>query len=1192
MKVKKHSKLLSLLLAFAVLLSMMPRDFSAAAEELTIKMRPESQLMKPRTDKNPINMVEGEGINVGAMVTDSTGFEVTEEDPDFGDDIIVYQNLKWESDDPEGLKVDGQGTHVALKAEKKGDYTVTVTYPPVFGKTFKELEIKVNVKEGTPPEEPVVKVVAVDPPEKINIGDTAEISFKGYDQFDNEKPVNIKLLSVSPGNFLEASVVDNKLQVKGLKEGKNFIRVGSEDNASAAEAGFWIEVVDPDPTIFDVDDATNTLKGFKGGKTFNNPTELDIPAQVKGVDIKHIGKDAFKFSTMSSVTKIKNRITKLTLPEGLEDTASMAFQGNDIKEITIPSTMTKIGERMLFGNENLTNVNFAVTENLKTIDKGAFYNTALETVTIPKGVTLIGAETFKGTNMKSIDIPDTVTEIGKQAFALAMFEEFTLPENVTTAGDELFFRNFAEKTGQNGGTLRFTKVFDSKKILTPFKANGIVNPQPVTVKYENEADASIKDPEVVTGFEKYIVKKKSGEYKFETAAGDKHFYKDYMNPFEGSLSTHAYDKDIADKILGENYYREDETYEFNAPDIEGYTTPAVITKKITKGDHEVVFKYQPLPDCNITVKGEGISVSPGTENLKASTQVSLVVHEPVNKKLDKLIVDGKDVKADAEYNGIDYLYSFKIMKDTEIEAVYEDEEVENKFVFKADKNNLSIGEKAVYTLEYRGKALTLPHDEINLSSTDDEMFRFDHDKKLIIPRKAGKGTLTASLKNHPEIKADVKFDIKPIKVNISLQGDKKTIFHRTEVTIDKLYLKGDVDYYKDLELNEASPLIALSELLRSNGLNPGDKTVLDCSDDGTWMKVIANDKFEPGEINEYGSFMFTHNGKLAGNGIGQEPLNEDDSVVVYYDPDYRDASKVANFEKTFYEIKEGEEAEFILHGYKDRWVQEGTEWVHYVDFDGPLEGAKLEITDPEGKITLTEDKTDAEGKIKYKFNKKGEYFVSAVQEGAGHAAFSRPAAKVAVKEAASPPSPGPTPNPTPQPQPNPTPQPDDKDDPIKLEEKKGSKLSIGKEVEKKLAEGKIEYLELIVKEASIKLSPENFKSVYAEGKGNSYFKVRILNKNKAGLSKKAEKIVKGKKIYALKLVVSGKSIKRLKEKTEISLPYKAPKKSKKAGFYAVDLSNRNKLIKAKYDKASKKLVFMSKNIGKYGITTKIKAKKK
>ena len=57
MKVKKHSKLLSLLLAFAVLLSMMPRDFSAAAEELTIKMRPESQLMKPRTDKNPINII-------------------------------------------------------------------------------------------------------------------------------------------------------------------------------------------------------------------------------------------------------------------------------------------------------------------------------------------------------------------------------------------------------------------------------------------------------------------------------------------------------------------------------------------------------------------------------------------------------------------------------------------------------------------------------------------------------------------------------------------------------------------------------------------------------------------------------------------------------------------------------------------------------------------------------------------------------------------------------------------------------------------------------------------------------------------------------------------------------------------------------------------------------------------------------
>ena len=72
--------------------------------------------------------------------------------------------------------------------------------------------------------------------------------------------------------------------------------------------------------------------------------------------------------------------------------ASSAFTGSEITKVTIPASITKIGN--------------AAFKNCKK----------LKTVTIGKNVTQIGNESFRGTSVAKITIPSKVTKIGKKAF--------------------------------------------------------------------------------------------------------------------------------------------------------------------------------------------------------------------------------------------------------------------------------------------------------------------------------------------------------------------------------------------------------------------------------------------------------------------------------------------------------------------------------------------------------------------------------------------------------------------------------------------------------------------------------------------------------------------------------------------------------------------------------------------------------
>ena len=123
----------------------------------------------------------------------------------------------------------------------------------------------------------------------------------------------------------------------------------------------------------------------------------------------------------------------LNVPTGVTALGNKVLMGNTtIKEVTIPSTLTVFG-----GTPNATGTGAS---------GGFFYQSAVEKVTLPEGLTEIPAATFnQAANLKEVNIPSSVKTIGINAFAGSGLETLTIPETVTSIGYGAF-RDMANLT--------------------------------------------------------------------------------------------------------------------------------------------------------------------------------------------------------------------------------------------------------------------------------------------------------------------------------------------------------------------------------------------------------------------------------------------------------------------------------------------------------------------------------------------------------------------------------------------------------------------------------------------------------------------------------------------------------------------------------------------------------------------------
>ena len=108
-----------------------------------------------------------------------------------------------------------------------------------------------------------------------------------------------------------------------------------------------------------------------------------------------------------------------------------------LESVTIPETVTDIGDGAFFGCSSLKNIN--IPNSVTTIGKRAFQDCGFTNVTIPNGVTVIDDHTFWGCPLTSIEIPNGVIKIGDAAFAeCTSLESITIPETVIKIGDFVF----------------------------------------------------------------------------------------------------------------------------------------------------------------------------------------------------------------------------------------------------------------------------------------------------------------------------------------------------------------------------------------------------------------------------------------------------------------------------------------------------------------------------------------------------------------------------------------------------------------------------------------------------------------------------------------------------------------------------------------------------------------------------------
>ena len=151
-------------------------------------------------------------------------------------------------------------------------------------------------------------------------------------------------------------------------------------------------------------------------------------------------KDRVKVEVPQTVKRIASQafinrlgMKEIILPDGLETVGDAAFMGcTALTTLTIPHTVTAVGKRLCWGCHSLQKV--ILPQSIKEVPQFAFFSCDLREVSLPEGIKKIGEHAF-GANftMKSVFMPNSVRSIGMSAFEKCeSLEDIHLPERLNT----------------------------------------------------------------------------------------------------------------------------------------------------------------------------------------------------------------------------------------------------------------------------------------------------------------------------------------------------------------------------------------------------------------------------------------------------------------------------------------------------------------------------------------------------------------------------------------------------------------------------------------------------------------------------------------------------------------------------------------------------------------------------------------
>ena len=175
-------------------------------------------------------------------------------------------------------------------------------------------------------------------------------------------------------------------------------------------------------SINEVDDAYEKVYGNFGytiredGITINKylgtESDVDIPSQIEGIIVTHIGNSAFWKNETIQTVHIPNTVKRID--EGSSDTEFYngycgAFKDcTNLRAITIPGSVEIIGKLAFSGCTSLTEV--ILGNGLQVINNEAFSGCiVLESLELPSTLTALGQNAIEGTNIKYLYLPQSLT---------------------------------------------------------------------------------------------------------------------------------------------------------------------------------------------------------------------------------------------------------------------------------------------------------------------------------------------------------------------------------------------------------------------------------------------------------------------------------------------------------------------------------------------------------------------------------------------------------------------------------------------------------------------------------------------------------------------------------------------------------------------------------------------------------------
>ena len=190
-----------------------------------------------------------------------------------------------------------------------------------------------------------------------------------------------------------------------------------------------------------------------GNRAFGGCSALEsitIPSQITS-----IGNNAFENCTS---------LISIDFPAGLNSIGTNAFYNcRNLTSIDMPKNVS-VGYNAFDGCTSLVSatirsvsglnylpkeyLKFLIIEEVSNIPDSYFYNfTALESVSLPEGLTSIGTSGFNGcSSLKNINIPESVITLGKWAFSsCSSLEKITLPEGILKIDYSEFGKRFKDE---------------------------------------------------------------------------------------------------------------------------------------------------------------------------------------------------------------------------------------------------------------------------------------------------------------------------------------------------------------------------------------------------------------------------------------------------------------------------------------------------------------------------------------------------------------------------------------------------------------------------------------------------------------------------------------------------------------------------------------------------------------------------